>query len=84
VAGTGNRTIEDTRKILSIQLDIQLGGKKVRLQKVAEAQELIAALALDAAKDILGEDAVEAVAVDWNYSYRWAEESEVLTPEMAA
>lgn len=78
------RTLGEQRKILSIQLDVELSTRKIRLSDVAKTKELIAEMAMEAAREVLGKDGVVEIAVDWNYQYRWAEDGETLTPDSAS
>lgn len=78
------RTLGEQRKILSIQLDVELSTRKIRLSDVAKTKELIAEMAMEAAREVLGKDGVVEIGVDWNYQYRWAQDEETLTPDTAS
>lgn len=68
-----NGKIESTKKIFGVKLEIQLTDRKIRLKKLEEAQDMIAELAMAAAQEVLGSDAVETIDCEWVYEYRWAE-----------
>lgn len=72
---------QGTRKILKVTAEIEMSDRKITEPQLKAAAELIMGYTADCAQEVLGDDRIAQVRVNWTYEYRWLQAGAIVASD---